>query len=1002
MNQSEINIVLKQGEDYFAENELDNARTCFEKILKTKADHIEALNNLGVIAFKQKFFEDAISYFLKALEISPKYIEAIENLAKCMAANGIFSEALKLFQKRINLGNVNTDILNSMGNCLLQVNDLKGANKIYKESLQIDGDQAFIQQIVNELETLSISLEEKEAGVRELLTSTRKKLKHISTKENYRIQIVSFSDFEIDDERRLRWGDYWVKYELEQEFEKLGHTICNKKPDILLHLFGVSVNNLPEAAYKIIWIHSHPNMISPEVLRQYDQIYCLSPIFLKKIKNWGFDAELLIAGTSKKPAESEIKYDIVFVGNTKWKIARKIIQDLMVFGELSYNFKVWGEGWKEIVPEEVYGGVYYKNQELGELYASSLISLNDHYDDMRVNGFINPRILDILASGGFCISDNVVGLENILEDTVPIYKTPKELKALIDYYIANPKERLKLVEKGCKIASSYSFKKMAKQVLKDIETKTKSQMEVSIQIDHKSVSKPVKLDLGCGKKKQEGFIGLDIKDMPGVDIVCDVTKGISLQDNSVQFVIADNLMEHIGDEFLDVMNDIWRVCKPGSMVKLIVPGVHTSAAFQDPTHKRFFVIETFDYFNAEHERWKLYGSTYGIKPFKILSSGLRESDQRFIEVEMTPVKDKVDRCRINERQETGTTVKRTGAIGVSGKNVLVSFGFVPHSTAGYLTRALKKMGDCVRSCGPLDKTILLKTWPEDQLTRLVPLHDVITDHETSIIEVINSFKDGWYPDLFLWVESSMNFPNFPSKISELRCPSAGYFIDSHTKLDWHLKFAPQFDYVFVAQKAYVSAFKNAGCHRVSWLPLACDPEIHGKHDVQKERDIAFVGNLYSVSPLYERRKRLLDLLMKNHDVKIEQRFFEEMALSFSKAHLVFNVAAKDDLNMRVFEGLASGSLLVTDPAHGSGLTSLFRDKEDLIIYQNDNNLIELVDYYLKNPKEAERIALSGMEKVLSHHTYTNRVEEIFKVIGHIKQSVPFSKTGQRVTISYAK
>ena len=976
----EIEQILKQGEGYFTAGNLEAAKECFRKILETDPNHIEALNNLGAIAFHEGAVDNAISYFRKVLEIDKDYLEATENLGKCLELKEDFLEALKFYKRALQLGGLKVDILNSMGNCFTQLEELKTAYEVYKKSFQIDGSQVHIKFLLQELKTFIRDQEKKGTHCGIPLFTMPEKLKQLSAKDKCRIQISSFSDFETDDERRLRWGDYWVKYELEKEFEKLGHTICDKESDIIVHLFGVPVTNLPEAPYKIIWIHSHPDMVTPEILSKYDKIYCLSPTFLETIKDWGFDAELLIAGTSKKPMESEIKYDIVFVGNTKGKQGRKIIRDLGELSKLPYNLKVWGEGWKEILPERAYGGLYYDNQKLGELYASSLISLNDHHDDMRYNGFINPRILDILASGGLCISDNIVGLEKIFKDTAPRYKTPEELRALIDNYIANPKERLKLVKKGCKIALSYSFKKMVKQLLKDIESKTKSQMEISIPIDDKSMSKPVRLDLGCGKKKQEGFIGLDIKAMIGVDIVCDVTKGIPLQDNSVCFVIADNLMEHIGDEFIDVMNDIWRVCKLGSKVKIIVPGVHTIAAFQDPTHKRFFVLETFDYFNVEHERWKLYGSSYGIKPFKILSAGLRETDQRFIEVEMLPVKDKGASRKAIERQEHKMAVRSARATKLTGKNVLVSFGFVPHSTAAYLIRALKKKGLSVRSCGPLDKTTLLKTWTNEQLTRLVPLHDVITDRDTSIIEVINSFKDGWYPDLFLWIESSMNFPNFPSDIPELKCPSASYFIDSHTKIDWHLKFAPQFDYVFLAQRAYTPAFEHAGCRRVSWLPLACDPEIHGRHDVQKKHDISFVGNLYPGAPLYERRSKLLHLLQKKYDLKIEQQFFEGMAESFSRARLVFNISARDDLNMRVFEALASGSMLLTDEAPNSGLTNLFTNGEHLVIYQDEKNLIELAKHYLGNEEERERIAHKGCDEVLRKHTYDKRIQEMLEVI----------------------
>ncbi len=1010
MEKDSIDRLLRQGEMLFASGNMEDAEKCFKDILDLQLRHTDALNNIGVIAFMRSDFKIAMDYFRRVLEIDKHHTEAIENYSKSLIAVGDHLGAVNFIRKSFDHGIINSELLNMMGKCFLELNDLNTAKVVFEKSLLIDPDQADREAINASLIRLTstetnepLKSGEIEKGkyiddqevkfvpdISAVTTHTgsrgqqgqglKAKLNRLKDKTNFKIKIVSFSDTETDSERRLRWGDYWVKHELEKELRSLGHIITDEDPDVIFHMFGAPLRFVPTDTYNIIWIHSHPDWITPEILKHYDHIFCLSPKFIQNILSWHFDAELLIGATSKKPVKTDIKYDIVFVANTKGRSGRKIVNDLGDLTKFPYKLKIWGEGWEGIIPGKFYGGKYYRNEDLGELYASSLICLNDHHEDMRKNGFINPRIFDILAAGGFCISDGIVGLEDILEDAVPRYRTPEELRTLIDYYISNPHERDRLAQKGQQIASSYSFQEMARHLIESVGSKTGSKKAEEIPIAVSS--KHIKLDLGCGSQKREGFIGLDMKALPGVDIVCDVTKGIPLSDNSVECLIANNLMEHIGDEFISVMNDIWRICTPDALIKIIVPGVHTNAAFQDPTHKRFFVQETFDYFNADHERWKLYGSSYGIKPFKFRSLGLRKTDRRFIEAEMTPVKDMgvSVQASIEIKRQHKTNAQKTDNEKPGIKNVLMSFGFVPHSTAAYLIRALKKKGVTVRSCGPLDKATLLKTWTNEQLTRLVPLHDVITDRDTSIIEVIDSFKDGWTPDLFLWVESSMSFPNFPSSIDKLRCPSAAYFIDSHTKLNWHIQFAPKFSHVFVAQKAYIPAFERAGCKLVSWLPLACDPEIHGKRNTQKTCDISFVGHLYPGSALYQKRNEILSALQERFNVKIEQKYFEEMAESFSRAHLIFNISAKNDLNMRVFEALASGSLLITDRAPGSGLTDLFNDGEDLVVYDDMRSLIELAGHYLKNTKEAEEIALSGMRKVLAHHTYENRAEEIFSTI----------------------
>ena len=83
--------------------------------------------------------------------------------------------------------------------------------------------------------------------------------------------------------------------------------------------------------------------------------------------------------------------------------------------------------------------------------------------------------------------------------------------------------------------------------------------------------------------------------------------------------------------------------------------------------------------------------------------------------------------------------------------------------------------------------------------------------------------------------------------------------------------------------------------------------------------------------------------------------------------------------MRVFEALCSGSLLITDPAPGSGLEELFKNKEHLVIYE-DNDLEDTISYYLENESERESIACAGRKEVLARHTYKHRTNSMIKVL----------------------
>jgi len=78
---------------------------------------------------------------------------------------------------------------------------------------------------------------------------------------------------------------------------------------------------------------------------------------------------------------------------------------------------------------------------------------------MAREGFVAVRIFDILASGGFCVSDSNSGINEIFGDSVPQYESPEHLRELIDFYINHPDDRLKLMEKGRKVALSHTWQK---------------------------------------------------------------------------------------------------------------------------------------------------------------------------------------------------------------------------------------------------------------------------------------------------------------------------------------------------------------------------------------------------------------------------------------------------------------------------------------------------------------------------------------------------------------
>jgi Glycosyl transferases group 1/DUF based on E. rectale Gene description (DUF3880) len=259
------------------------------------------------------------------------------------------------------------------------------------------------------------------------------------------------------------------------------------------------------------------------------------------------------------------------------------------------------------------------------------------------------------------------------------------------------------------------------------------------------------------------------------------------------------------------------------------------------------------------------------------------------------------------------------------------------------------------------------------------------------------------PDLYLHVDSGAAW-YFPRGLTELPCPTACYLIDVHVGPKVRLRQAMFFDYAFTAQRDFVPVLRHAGHPQAHWLPLACDPEIHRRYAVPKRFDVGFVG---ATGRGYERRRLLLGRLAGRYIVNDYRRSYtpSEMARVYSESRLVFNCSLRQEVNMRVFEGPATGTLLLTDRI-GNGLSELVVDHEHVVMY-DDEQLLDLADAFLRDEAARERIAGQGYEHVRAHHTYDHRgrtiLDTIFAAAGGPQQCAPLRhRSAADVQLAYAE
>lgn len=115
---------------------------------------------------------------------------------------------------------------------------------------------------------------------------------------------------------------------------------------------------------------------------------------------------------------------------------------------------------------------------------------------------------------------------------------------------------------------------------------------------------PLRLDLGCGPNKREGFLGVDSIKFNGVDQVVDLRKTpLPWKTDSVDEIHCSHFLEHLhGHERVGFMNEVHRIMKPGAKLSLIVPHWSSSRAYGDVTHQWPPVVEMFFYYLSKDWR----------------------------------------------------------------------------------------------------------------------------------------------------------------------------------------------------------------------------------------------------------------------------------------------------------------------------------------------------------------------------------------------------------------
>jgi spore maturation protein CgeB len=300
-------------------------------------------------------------------------------------------------------------------------------------------------------------------------------------------------------------------------------------------------------------------------------------------------------------------------------------------------------------------------------------------------------------------------------------------------------------------------------------------------------------------------------------------------------------------------------------------------------------------------------------------------------------------------------------------------------------------------------------------------------------------------DLFFsYLMDGMVEPSIIDEIRKSGVPTCNFSCNNAHQFENVHELSPHFDYNLHSEKDVGPKFLSIGATPI-WWPMASNPKYFKPIDLPRSISVSFVGANYSVRARYvahlleggvdvhtygpgwvsgaSNRSRSLAKRYKylmlaslpfsrqfqtsassnlaDHDFRrfLATRFpanvhpavsDDDLIALYSKTQVslgFLEVHEKHDparpvvqhLHLREFEAPMSGALYCTGYSHE--LAEMFEPDKEVVVYRNQFELLEKVEYFLRNPNQAEGIRKAGRARALAHHTYHHRFKTLFDLLG---------------------
>jgi spore maturation protein CgeB len=238
-----------------------------------------------------------------------------------------------------------------------------------------------------------------------------------------------------------------------------------------------------------------------------------------------------------------------------------------------------------------------------------------------------------------------------------------------------------------------------------------------------------------------------------------------------------------------------------------------------------------------------------------------------------------------------------------------------------------------------------------------------------------SFDDLYKKNDVIFILENYEEHNWIPDLSEIKKLKVFWSIDSHCNPigNVHTSKKHNVDIVLNSIESDQILFENK---KTFYFPNAYPSDlIFPNKGYEKKYMIGFCG-----TPFGE-REDLINIIESKTSIEVKKDFWvlgDDMVKSINSYKLHLNKTIKNDINYRVFETLGVNTCLLTNKVEN--LNNFFVDMEDLVMYETYDELIDKINFLIKNENKINEISNSGYNKVVKNHTYDNRALEFIKII----------------------